>query len=208
MARTSARLRAYPETEPFRDPSRRPDKSPTEPEEKQMPQPVAFRQPSPPIRTAGLAILAIAVAAMALAAGAAAQHGASKRVAAEADNATLGRTVLTTTKGRTLYSLSVEKNGKFICAGSCLSVWHPLLVPKGVKPTGPVRLATIARPEGGTQVTYKGRPLYRFGGDTKAGEANGEGIEDVGTWHAATAPQAAPKPTPQPQPAPENPYPY
>lgn len=129
-----------------------------------------------------------------------------KRVAAEAENATLGKTVLTTTKGRTLYSLSVEKNGKFICTASCLSVWHPLIVPLGVRPTGPVKLGTIERPDGGTQVTYKGRPLYRFGGDTKAGQANGEGIKDVGTWHAVSAPQKVAEPAPQPQP--ENPYPY
>jgi predicted lipoprotein with Yx(FWY)xxD motif len=134
----------------------------------------------------------------------------SKRVAAEAENPTLGKTVLTTTKGRTLYSLSVEKNGKFICTASCLSVWHPLMVPAGVRPTGPVTLGTVERPEGGTQVTYKGRPLYRFGGDTKAGQANGEGIKDVGTWHAASPPRktAEPTPQPQPQPQPENPYPY
>jgi predicted lipoprotein with Yx(FWY)xxD motif len=132
----------------------------------------------------------------------------SKRVAASAENSTLGKTVLTTTKGRTLYSLSVEKNGKFICTGSCLSAWHPLMVPAGVHPTGPVKLGTVERPEGGTQVTYKGRPLYRFGGDTKAGQANGEGIKDVGTWHAASPPQKAAEPTPQPQPQPENPYPY
>ena len=132
----------------------------------------------------------------------------SKRVAAERENPTLGKTVLTTTKGRTLYSLSVEESGKFICTGSCLSVWHPLMVPAGVRPTGPVKLGTVERPEGGTQVTYKGRPLYRFGGDTKAGQANGEGIKDVGTWHAASAPQSAAEPAPQPQPQPENPYPY
>lgn len=132
----------------------------------------------------------------------------SKRVAAEAESSALGKTVLTTTSGRTLYSLSVEKDGKFICTGSCLSAWHPLMVPAGVRPTGPVKLGTIERPEGGTQVTYKGRPLYRFSGDAKAGQANGEGIKDVGTWHAASPPQKASEPTPQPQPQPENPYPY
>jgi predicted lipoprotein with Yx(FWY)xxD motif len=130
----------------------------------------------------------------------------SKRVVAKAENAKLGKTVLTTTKGRTLYSLSVEKHGKFICTGSCLSVWHPLMVPAGVRPTGPVKLGTVERPEGGTQVTYEGRPLYRFGGDAKAGEANGEGIKDVGTWHAASPPQKAAEPAPQPES--ESPYPY
>ncbi len=143
-----------------------------------------------------------------LLAGPALGAGKSKRVAEEAENATLGKTVLTTNKGRTLYSLSVEKHGRFVCTGSCLSIWHPLLVPAGVRPTGPVKLGTIVRPEGGTQVTYKGRPLYRFGGDTKAGQANGEGAKDVGTWHAATPPQPSAEPAPEPSPQPENPFPY
>jgi predicted lipoprotein with Yx(FWY)xxD motif len=171
-----------------------------------MQQSPSFNPPSTRIRTAGLLLLALALVAAAVAAGAAAQHGGSKRVAKEAQSPTLAKTVLATTNGRTLYSLSAEKNGRFICTGSCLSVWHPLTVPTGVKPTGPVKLGTISRPEGGTQVTYRGRPLYRFGGDSKAGEANGEGIKDVGTWHAATPPQQ--KAEPAPQPAPENPYPY
>jgi len=173
-----------------------------------MPQSKAFRPSSTRIRTAGLVLLSLALLVAAIAASAVAQSGGSKRVAKEAENAMLGKTVLTSTTGRTLYSLSVEKNGRFICTGSCLSAWHPLTVPAGVKPTGPVKLGTIERPEGGTQVTYKGLPLYRFGADTKAGEANGEGIKDVGTWHAATPPQPKAEPAPQPQPTPENPYGY
>jgi len=163
--------------------------------------------PRPTLRllNAGI-LLALALLLLALIAPQGFAAKSSKRVASSAANATLGKTVLTTTKGRTLYSLSVEKNGKFICTASCLSVWHPLMVPTGVRPTGPAKLGTVERPEGGTQVTYKGRPLYRFDGDTKAGQANGEGIKDVGTWHAASLPQKAAEPTPQPQP--ENPYPY
>lgn len=170
-----------------------------------MPQSTAFPSNSR-IRSAGLMLLAFCLIATAIAAVAVAQNGGSKRVAKEAQSPSLGKTVLTSTTGRTLYSLSVERNGKFICTGSCLSAWHPLTVPAGVKPTGPVKLGTIKRPEGGIQVTYKGRPLYRFSGDTKAGEANGEGIKNVGTWHAATPPQ--PKAEPAPQPSPENPYDY
>jgi predicted lipoprotein with Yx(FWY)xxD motif len=128
----------------------------------------------------------------------------TKRVAKEAENTTLGKTVLATTKGRTLYSLSAESNGKFVCSGGCLSVWRPLLVPAAVKPTGPVKLGTVERPDGKTQVTFKGRPLYSFSGDTKAGDANGEGIKDVGTWHAAATGRLAPPPQAPPEPT----YPY
>jgi hypothetical protein len=36
------------------------------------------------------------------------------------------------------------------------------------------------------QVTYKGTPLYTFTQDKQAGEMNGQGIKDVGTWSAVT----------------------
>ncbi len=110
----------------------------------------------------------------------------SKRVVSEANNPSLGHTVLIANNGLTLYSLSVEKSGKFICKGSCLKDWHPLVVAAGVKPTGPVSLGTVKRPDNGMrQVTFDGKPLYTFDEDSKKGDAKGEGIEDVGTWHAA-----------------------
>jgi predicted lipoprotein with Yx(FWY)xxD motif len=101
-----------------------------------------------------------------------------------------GHTLLATRGGHTLYSLSVETHGKFVCTAmsGCTSIWHPLTVAAGVVPKGPVKLGTVKRPEGTVQVTYRGRPLYTFGGDKKAGQTKGEGIHDVGTWHAATAP--------------------
>ena len=109
-----------------------------------------------------------------------------KTVAGEATAPSLHKTVLTNTKGLTLYTLSGETGGKFICTGACLKAWPPLLVAAGTKPTGPVKLCTIKRPEGKTQVTYKGMPVYTFSGDGKKGEANGEGLRDVSVWHAVT----------------------
>ena len=109
----------------------------------------------------------------------------------------LGKTVLVNRAGRTLYSLSAETNGRFICTGSCVSTWHPLLVRRGQKPTGAHALKTIRRPTGQVQVTYKGKPLYTFAGDRKPGDAAGEGFKDVGVWHAATLRGSADK-TPEP----------
>jgi predicted lipoprotein with Yx(FWY)xxD motif len=158
-----------------------------------------------------LALLAL-VAVLALPAAGLARTAPTKRVVKLEESA--AGSLLANLRGRTLYSLSVEKHGKFICTGGCLSIWHPLVVPKGVKPTGPVALGTVQRPEGKTQVTYRGRPLYSFAEDTKAGQTNGEGIKDVGTWHAATASaKGATSPAPeqtqptQPEPYPTNPYP-
>jgi len=130
------------------------------------------------VLAAVLAVSAVAVP-MALARG-------SKTVAGEATAPSLHKTVLTDTQGLTLYSLSVEKNGKFICTGSCTHTWFPLLVARGTTPKGPVKLGTVKRPEGKIQVTFKGLPLYTFDGDSAKGQANGEGFKDVGTWHAVT----------------------
>jgi predicted lipoprotein with Yx(FWY)xxD motif len=104
-----------------------------------------------------------------------------------------GKTLLAATNGHTLYSLSAETHGKFICTASsgCTQLWHPLTVAAGVVPKGPVKLGTVKRPEGAIQVTYKGRPLYTFASDKKPGQTKGEGFKDVGTWHAALVPAKA-----------------
>jgi predicted lipoprotein with Yx(FWY)xxD motif len=170
-----------------------------------QPQSPATRRPRPLIQAAFLLTAVAAVIGLGSAGAAAASGQATMRVVKEAQNETLGRTVLTNKKGHTLYSLSIEKNGRFTCTGECLSVWHPLVVPAKTKPTGPVKLGIVKRPDGRLQVTYRGRPLYRFDGDAKAGDVNGEGIMDVGTWHAASPPATA---QPQPTPSPMPPYGY
>jgi predicted lipoprotein with Yx(FWY)xxD motif len=154
-----------------------------------------------PIRIALLSILALAL----LLATVASASQASKVVAKDAVVESLGHTVLARTNGHTLYSLSVETNGRFVCTGDCLSTWKPLVVRRGLKPKGPVKLGTIQRPDGRLQVTFKSRPLYSFNGDLKVGEADGEGFKDVGTWHAARVAGASTSPAPEPAPTP---YPY
>jgi len=147
-----------------------------------MPQPARSRSSFPkPIAI----LLAFSVIAL-LIAGGPARAATSKRVVKKAANATLGKTILVNLRGLTLYSLSAETNGKFICKRGCLIDWHPLYVAKGVKPTGPVKLGAIKRPDNGRrQVTFEGRPLYTFDEDAKAGDVKGQGIRDVGVWRAA-----------------------
>jgi predicted lipoprotein with Yx(FWY)xxD motif len=144
-----------------------------------------FQASNRPLRLT-IAIFAVAILAATGIFGSLATARTTKQVVKEAHNSSLGKTVLTANSGRTLYSLSVEKNGNFICKGSCLKDWFPLVVAAGVKPAGPVALGTVRRPDGRRQVTFEGRPLYTFDGDSKKGDATGEGIKDVGTWHAAT----------------------
>jgi predicted lipoprotein with Yx(FWY)xxD motif len=111
-------------------------------------------------------------------------------------NSTIGATVLVNAAGRTLYTLSAEEGGRFICTktstipGStttCTSVWHPLIASGPVTGSGVASLGTVMRPDGGgRQVTYRGLPLYTFADDKAAGDASGNGFHDVGVWRAAT----------------------
>lgn len=136
-----------------------------------------------------VALAALAVAAPLVAAGRATV------VVKMAKNAKLGRKILVTPRGMTLYRLSAERNGRFICTnGACLSVWHPLVVRRGVKPAGAPALSTVRRPDGRLQVTFRGGPLYTFALDKRTGDVNGEGVKDVGVWHAAALGSASPAP--------------
>lgn len=122
--------------------------------------------------------------------------GGSANTVQSANNSQLGTSVLVNDKGMTLYTLSAERGGRFICttssmipggSASCLSLWHPLTVAKGSMPTGAAQLGTTTRPDNGvTQVTWHGRPLYTFTGDKAPGDASGNGFKDVGVWKAAT----------------------
>jgi len=128
------------------------------------------------------ATLCVSVLALALVATAGAR---TVHLVSTAHNAKLGKTILVTARGRTLYSLSAERHGRFICTKACLSVWTPLTVRKGDKPAGVPGLGTIRRPDHRIQVTYRGAPLYTFYLDSKRGDINGNGIRDVGVWHPA-----------------------
>lgn len=106
-------------------------------------------------------------------------------------NAHLHKKIVVTASGRTLYTLSAEVHGRFVCTGSCLSTWPPLKVPAGATVVGVAKLGVVKRPDGTRQATLNGHPLYTFAGDSRKGGVNGEGFKDVGTWHAAAAPRAS-----------------
>lgn len=106
-----------------------------------------------------------------------------------AHNAKLGVTILVSPKGMTLYHMTAETGKKIVCTGQCLQFWPPLLIKKGKKATAVAglnakKLGTIRRPDGRYQVTYAGLALYTFAGDTKAGQANGQGVEKI--WFVIT----------------------
>ncbi|HEY0517008.1 MAG TPA: hypothetical protein VGD00_07795 [Solirubrobacteraceae bacterium] len=96
--------------------------------------------------------------------------------------------ILVDSRGRTLYLFKADQGTKSACTGACASAWPPLLV-KG-KPTlgngvNASLVGTAARPEGTTQLTYNGHPVYLFAQDQQAGETNGQGVSAFGAaWFA------------------------
>jgi predicted lipoprotein with Yx(FWY)xxD motif len=132
----------------------------------------------------------------------------SGAVVKTASNAKLGNTILVDAQGMTLYHLTAEHSGQFVCTSSCLQTWHPLSTQASIKPSGSVSsLSVITRPDGTKQVTYRGQPLYTFAQDQNPGDANGQGVKDVGTWTAISTSgsissgHSASSSTPAPQPA-------
>lgn len=103
-----------------------------------------------------------------------------------------GRNVLVDANGNALYTSEQEAGGMVRCTDSCLQFWEPLTIDGG-EPSGSVTggtLGVLERPDGKTQVTFNGDPVYRFVEDS-AGTINGDGLADAFegqdfTWHVIT----------------------
>ena len=147
-----------------------------------------------------LALLAVAAAAAVLAAcsstgasspsssGSSSSSSSSPAAAASSvKTATIGgATVLTSSKGFTLYSFAPDTSTKSNCNGACAQNWPPLKGPvtaAGVTGT----FGTIKRADGSAQATFDGHPLYSFAGDSAPGQAKGNGLNAAGgLWHEIT----------------------
>lgn len=97
-------------------------------------------------------------------------------------------TFLVGADGMTTYYFAADTApGVSVCEGDCLAAWPPVTVPPGNTVAGGDGvtgvLGLIAGTDGSTQVTYDGRPLYYWQGDTEAGQTTGHGVNDV--WWVA-----------------------
>ena len=128
-----------------------------------------------------LAAAVLGIVAVAPASSLAAGHAAP---VIEIKTSNLG-TVLATPAKLGLYSWDTEKKagGKVKCTGACARSWPPVLVKgmvekhyKGVMGT----FGTVRRPDGSTQLTDAGLPVYTYHGDT-AGVVKCDGVDG---WHA------------------------
>ncbi|GGS06140.1 lipoprotein [Streptomyces humidus] len=100
-------------------------------------------------------------------------------------------TILVSGTGRTLYLFEADKSTTSTCNGACAAAWPPLLTSGSPSTGGSAQsklLGTSKRSDGKTQVTYNGHPLYLYAGDSKAGDTNGQALNQFGAeWYVLDA---------------------
>lgn len=137
---------------------------------------------------------AIALLASACASSGGNGNGKSSQPAGGSNSVTISvkHDRLTGPGGKTLYYNTVDTAKSIKCVGECANEWPPVTgTPDAGSGLDDEDFATTSRPDGTTQVTFYGHPLYEFK-DDQAGTANGNGMSDEGGhWVVATPEQAA-----------------
>ena len=89
--------------------------------------------------------------------------------------------MLVNTSGMTLYTFDNDTagSGKSACNGQCAGLWPPLMAEADAKPEGDMTI--VARDDGTKQWAYKGKPVYLYKSDMKAGDMTGDNFKNV--WH-------------------------
>ena len=134
----------------------------------------------------------LAFSALGLSLIAADTAGAATSVVVSTNKTAKQGTVLVS--GKTLYTLKPSKTS---CGTSCLKIWPALVLPAGVTAAtagsgvSAAKLGTTMRSGGVLQVTYGGKPLYYFVGDTSAGKVTGDITDKWGKWSAVVTKKAS-----------------
>jgi predicted lipoprotein with Yx(FWY)xxD motif len=104
-------------------------------------------------------------------------------------------TVLVDSNGAALYTNNQDSGMKVACTGSCAAIWVPLMAPSSGQPTSSDQAVQaklgVVKANGGSQVTWGGKPLYTFVQDSP-GQVTGNGFSDQFngtsfTWTVASA---------------------
>ena len=89
--------------------------------------------------------------------------------------------VLVNNAGMTLYTFDKDTAGKSNCNGQCAVNWPPLAAKADDKASG--GWTVVTRDDGSKQWAYKGKPLYTWIKDQKAGDKTGDGVNNA--WRIA-----------------------
>jgi predicted lipoprotein with Yx(FWY)xxD motif len=102
--------------------------------------------------------------------------------------------VLVDAQGRTLYLFQKDSGTASTCSGACATSWPPLIAagaPTSGSGANASLVATIARQDRKSQLTYGGHPVYLFSGDSKPGDTNGQGVVAFGAGWFAVSPSGS-----------------
>lgn len=131
--------------------------------------------------------IAAAVVVFAVAASGSALASSKSGTTVALHQTKLGK-VLSTSTGMTLYLYTPDARNKSNCYTGCIQYW-PALLAKGKVTAGTGVKASLlgvtTRKNGQRQVTYHGHPLYRYVGDSKSGQVNGQGYQSI--WYVLNA---------------------
>jgi predicted lipoprotein with Yx(FWY)xxD motif len=110
------------------------------------------------------------VVALVLIPAAMASGRASMAPAVVVKSAQFGK-VLATKGHLAFYTWTKERDHKVHCTGACAKAWPPVILAKGTRVAAHVAgvmgtFGTIVRPDGKTQLTHNGQPVYTFNEDT------------------------------------------
>lgn len=89
--------------------------------------------------------------------------------------------MLVDASGMTLYTFDKDTagSGKSVCNGPCATLWPPVMAKADDKPEGDMSI--VVRDDGSKQWAYKGKPVYLYKADMKAGDVTGDNFKNV--WH-------------------------
>jgi predicted lipoprotein with Yx(FWY)xxD motif len=148
---------------------------------------------------AGLAIAAVVAVIVAIGGGGDGDNGNASAANMGAGSGLVsvqnvdGTNVLVDSEGKTLYTADVEKAG-IRCTDGCTSFWEPHAASAKQAKTASsdldLNFGAVKRPDGESQLTFKGLPVYSFT-EEGPGQLDGDGFVDdfQGThfeWAAAT----------------------
>jgi predicted lipoprotein with Yx(FWY)xxD motif len=148
---------------------------------------------------AGLAIAAVVIVIVASGGGGDGDNGNASAANMGAGSGLVsvqnvdGTNVLVDSEGKTLYSADVERN-QIRCTDGCTSFWDSVDASanqaKSASSDLDLDFGVVKRPDGESQLTFKGLPVYSFA-DEGSGQLEGDGFVDdfQGThfeWAAAT----------------------
>jgi predicted lipoprotein with Yx(FWY)xxD motif len=113
-------------------------------------------------------------------------------VAKVTTDAKLGKILVDSASGKTLYTWAKDTDENSQCYDQCANFWPPFVTTaKAVAADGVTtgKFGTSSRKDGTLQVTFNGHPLYLYANDKAPGETNGQGSTGFGAvWVVVTAP--------------------